>query len=132
MNYIPTEFFFFFIKVTSSVESDFSILWKDLLHYGIFWRNTFISNASLKLVKNLAKLSNPSEAKPWLFENNLLSASTLASKDNRRYSKNVQKQLPLTAMTMRLKIKSRSHRYNTNRPTARHDTNIPNINIVSV
>ena len=55
-----------------------------------FIRNTFISNARLKLAKNQAKAKQQPAAKLLLFENDSLSSSMLYV----RYSKkNVQKQI---------------------------------------
>ena len=53
--------------------------------------NTFVSNVRLILAKNQAKAKQHTEAELLLFENYSLSSSTLSSKSNRRYSKNVQK-----------------------------------------
>ena len=63
-----------------------------------------------------------------LFENHLPSSSTLSFKNNRRYSKNVQKNkyiwlsevIWLMTMEMRLKNKNRIHRYDINTPRPRH------------
>ena len=56
--------------------------------YTLFYiSNTFISNARLKLAKNLAKAKQHSEAELLLLENYSLSSSMLSSKHNRRYSK---------------------------------------------
>ena len=55
----------------------------------------FTSNSRLKLAKNQAKVKQHHEAELLLFENYSLSAPTLSSKNNRRYSKNVQKKTRL-------------------------------------
>ena len=52
-----------------------------------FISNSFISNTRLRLAKN----KQHPETKLLLFENYLLSSSTLPFKNNRRYSKNVRK-----------------------------------------
>ena len=64
-----------------------------------------------------------------LFENYLLSSSTLSLKNNRKYSKTCTKNtyiclnevIWLMAMKMRLKMKNRSHRYDINRPRFRDE-----------
>ena len=69
------------------------------------------------------------EAEPLLFENYLLSSSTLSSKNNRAYSKKcAKKQVCLFVyfneiiwlIIMKVKKKSRSHKYHINRRTSRH------------
>ena len=71
----------FFGILTSNCQS------KMELHIG----NTFISNARLKMARNQGKVKQHPDAERFLFENVLLSLSTLSSKNNRRYSKNVIK-----------------------------------------
>ena len=56
-----------------------------------FYKNTFISNARLKLAKNQANAKQHPEAEPLLFENYSLSSSTSPSKNNRRYFKKCAK-----------------------------------------
>ena len=56
-----------------------------------FIRNTFKSNARLKLAKNQANAKPQPEAELLLFENYSHSSSKLSSKNNRTYSKNKQK-----------------------------------------
>ena len=90
--------------------------------------NTFISNARLKLAKNQAKAKQHPNAEILLFENYLLSAPTLSFKNNRRYSKKVQKTkyaclnkaISLMTRKRRLKMKKRSFRYDITRPRPRH------------
>ena len=91
--------------------------------------STFISNTRLKLAKNWAKAKQHPEAELLLFENYLLSSSTLSSKNNRAYSKKcAKKQVCLFVyfneiiwlIIMKVKKKSRSHKYHINRPTPGH------------
>ena len=56
-----------------------------------FISNIFLSNAKLQLVKNPAKAKQHPEAEILLFENYSFPTPTLSSKNNRRFSKNVQK-----------------------------------------
>ena len=63
------------------------VSWVKLKYMLFFISNTFISNVRLKLVKNQANTKKHSEAEFLLFENYLHSSSTLASKNNRRWSK---------------------------------------------
>ena len=56
-----------------------------------FIGNTFIRNTTLKMTRNQEKVKQHPDAERLLFENDLLSLSTLSSKNNRRYSKNVIK-----------------------------------------
>ena len=49
--------------------------------------NSFISNASLKLIQNQANAKPHSEAELLLFENYSYLSSTLSFKSNRTYSK---------------------------------------------
>ena len=51
----------------------------------LFTSNTFVSNARQKLAKNQATKNRP-DVELLLIENYLLSAFTLSSKNNRRYS----------------------------------------------
>ena len=53
----------------------------------LFIRNTFISNARLKLAKKQAKAKATPEVEILPFENYLLFSSTLPSKNVRGYSK---------------------------------------------
>ena len=53
--------------------------------------NIFISNARLKLPKNQAKTKQHPEVELLLFENYLLSSSTLSYKNNKRYSEKCTK-----------------------------------------
>ena len=63
--------------------------------YALFFiSNIFISNARLKLAKNQAKAKQHPQAELLLFEYYSLSTPRLSSKNNRRYSKNVQKISP--------------------------------------
>ena len=92
--------------------------------------STFISNTRLKLAKkNWAKAKQHPEAKLFLFEDYLLSSSTLSSKNNMVYSKKcAKKQVCLFVyfneiillIIMKVKKKNRSHKYDINRPTSRH------------
>ena len=90
--------------------------------------NTFISNARLKLAKDQAKAKQHPESERLLFENYSLSLSRLSPKNNRRYSKKCTKNkcvcfnevIWLMTMKVRLKMKSRSHRYDINRTKLRH------------
>ena len=59
--------------------------------HAFFISDTFISNARLNLAKNQAKAKQQAEAEPLLFENSLLSSSTLSSKNSRRHSKKCSK-----------------------------------------
>ena len=78
--------------------------------------------------KNQAKAKQHPEAEFLLFENYLISSSTLSSKINRKYYNKCTKSkyvwlnevIWLMAMKMRLKRRNRSHRYNINRPRPRH------------
>ena len=76
-------------KFAENVVFDKNI--KKYTHFVI--SNTFKSNARLKSTKNEAKAKQHPEL--FLFENYSLSVSTLSSKNNKRYSKKVQKQMPL-------------------------------------
>ena len=51
-----------------------------------FINNTFIGNTRLKLATDQAKAKQHPQAEAFLFENYLLSSSTLASRNNRAYS----------------------------------------------
>ena len=58
------------------------------LHIHAFYiSNTFISNTRFKLVKNQAYATQHPEAELLAFGNNLHSAFTLSTKNNRTYSK---------------------------------------------
>ena len=79
--------------------------------------------------KNWAKAKQHPEAELLLFENYLLSSSTLSSKNNRAYSKKcAKKQVCLFVyfneiiwlIITKVKKKSRSHKYHINRPTPGH------------
>ena len=77
--------------------------------------------------KKQAKAKQHPEVELVLFENYSLSWSTLSTKNNRKYSKNVQKQVLLLneviwlmSKKIKLKMKNRSHRYDINRPRPRH------------
>ena len=59
--------------------------------HAFFIGNTFICNARLKLAKNYAKGKQHPDTELSLFENNLLSSSTLLSKILGDILKNVQK-----------------------------------------
>ena len=105
-----------------SVFSRFS----NMLHTLFCISSTFISNTRLKLAK---KIEQHPEAELLLFENYLLSSTTLSSKSNRTYSKKcAKKQVCLFVyfdeiiwlIIMKVKKKSRSHKYDVNRPTSRH------------
>ena len=100
-----------------------------MLHTLFCISSTFISNARLKLAKNWAKAKQHLEAVILLFENYLLSSSTLSSKNNRAYSKKcAKKQVCLFVyfneiiwlIIMKVNKKNRSHKYDINRPTSRH------------
>ena len=56
-----------------------------------FINNTFISNARLKLAKIQAKAKQQPEVELLLFQNYLLSSSTLSYKNNRDIPKNTHK-----------------------------------------
>ena len=97
--------------------------------YTVFFiSNTFISNARLKLTKNQAKAKQHPEAELLLFENYLLSSSSLSFKNNKRYSKKcTKKQVRLfkwgyiiNGNEKRLKTKNRWYRYDMNRSRIRH------------
>ena len=62
-----------------------------ITHTLFFISNTFISNAKLKLLKNQAKAKQHPDAELSLFENYSLFSFTLSSRNNMRYTKNVQK-----------------------------------------
>ena len=62
----------------------------------LFYISNTLSNARLKL----AKAKQHPEAELLLFENYSLSSSTLSPKNNRRYSKNVQKTNASVLMTL--------------------------------
>ena len=83
----------------------------------------FISKIFIsKFTKNQAK------TELLVFENYLLSLSTLSSKNNRRYSKKwsknkyvcLNKAIWFMTMKVRLEMKKRSHRYDMNWPSPRH------------
>ena len=102
------------------------IIWK--LGTPFFISNTFISKARLISVKNQAKAKQDPEAELFLFENYSLSSSTLPSKNKKRYSRKCTKNKcvcfneVIWSMTMktRMKNKSRSHKYNIERPRPRN------------
>ena len=56
-----------------------------------FINHTFISNARLKLAKIQAKAKQQPEVELFLFQNYLLSSSTLSYKNNRDIPKNAHK-----------------------------------------
>ena len=101
-----------------------------MLHTLFCISSIFISNTRLKLAKkNWAKAKLHPEAELLLFENYLLSSSTLSSKNNRAYSKEcAKKQVCLFVyfneiiwlIIIKVKKKNRSDKYNINRPTSRH------------
>ena len=102
-----------------SVFSRFS----NMLHTLFCLSSTFISNTKLKLAKQ-----HP-EAELLLFENYLLSSSTLRSKNNRAYSKKcAKKQVCLFVyfnaiiwlIIMKVKKKGRSHKHDINRLMSTH------------
>ena len=73
----------FLVKVTDRLDSKFD---QELIElHAFFISNTFISNTRLKLAKKQAKATQHPEAELLLFENFLLSSSTLLSKDNSRF-----------------------------------------------
>ena len=82
--------------------------------------NSFISNATLKLVKNKAKTKQHPEASRLIFENYLLSSSTSSSIDILKKCVSFNEVVWLATMKMRLKIKNESHRYGINNPRLRH------------
>ena len=101
----------------------------NMLHTIFCTSNTFISNTRLKLAKNWAKAKQHPETKLLLFENYLLSSSTLLSKSNRVYSeKRAKRQVCLFVyfnegirlIIMKVKKKSTSLKYDINRLTSRH------------
>ena len=63
--------------------------------HAFFLSNTFISNARLKLAKNQAKASQQIEDEFLLFENYLLSLTTLSCKNERDIQKMHKKQVRL-------------------------------------
>ena len=96
-------------------------------------RNTFISNAKLKLAKNKGNTMRHSEAELLLFENYSHSFSTLSSNNNEtsimgHILKNKQKNkcvcvhniIQLITVKMKMKMKNRFHRYYISRPRSRH------------
>ena len=93
-----------------------------------FINNTFISNVRLKLAKNQANAKQHPGVDLLLFENYLLSSSTLLSKSNKKYSKKCatnkcvyfNEVTWLMTMKVRLKMKSRSQIYDITRPRLRH------------
>ena len=113
-------------KIYNSVKNILSLKISSI--HAFFISNTFLSNARLKLVKNLAKDKQYPVAELLLFENYSISSSTLSFKNNRRYSKKCTKikcvclneAIWLAKMKMRLKIKSTSHRFDINRPRPRN------------
>ena len=88
-----------------------------------FLSNTFTSNVRLKLGKDQTNAKQHPEAELLLFENYLLSSSTLSEViGNILKSKYVclNKVIWIMTMKMRLKMKNRSHRFDINRPRPRH------------
>ena len=94
-----------------------------LFQYTLYFvSNTFINNARLKLAENWVKAKTQPEAELLLFENYSLSSSTLWTKNDRRHSKKCTKNKCVCfndviwsmTMKMRLRIKSRSQRYDIN------------------
>ena len=59
----------------------------NVINYTVFLSNTITSNVRLKLAKNQANAKQHRVTEILLFENYLLSSSTLSSKNNRIYSK---------------------------------------------
>ena len=109
-------------------ESWFSVFsrFSNMLHtLFLYISSTFESNTRLKLTKNQARAKQHPEAELLLFENYLLSSSMLSSKNNRTCSK---KQVFLIVyfnemiwlITIKVKKKIRSYRYDINRPTSSH------------
>ena len=70
--------------MTASTPSEFFSL---IEIHAFFIGSNFISNARLKMVKNLANGKQHPEAKILLFEDYSHSSSTLPSKNNGTYSK---------------------------------------------
>ena len=102
-----------------------------------FVNNTFISNIRLKLAKNQAKAKQHAKTELLLFENYLLSSSTLSSKSNKAYSKKCANKCVcfneiIIIMKMKMEMKKRSHRYYIYKLTPRHFTIILNIKCVGV
>ena len=97
-------------------------------------RNTFISNARLKLAKNQANTKQHPEAKLSLFADYSHSSSTISSKKiilkNKLKIKYIciHEIIQLIIMKMKIKMKNRSHRYDLGLDM---DTNIVNIKSVS-
>ena len=98
---------------------------------GFFYiSSTFINTTRLKLAKNQVKAKQYSEAELLLFENYLLSSSTLSSKNNRAYFKKCTKNQACLfvyciwkiclLIIMKVKKNNGSHRYSINRATSRH------------
>ena len=90
-----------------------------------FISNTFVSNARLILAKNQAKSKKHPEAELLRFKNNLLSSSMLSFTSNRTYSKKFTKKQvcfnEIILIIIKMKMKKRSHRYDINRLTPRHE-----------
>ena len=110
--------------------SSFQLIWQNIFNCYIFnntnlkqilaffIRYTFVSNTSLKLARNQVKAKQHPQAIFLLFENYLLTCSTLSSKNNKKYSKkctknkykmkfkwNLHEVIRLMTMKMRLKKK---------------------------
>ena len=77
-------------------------------------------------MKNQAKTKHHPQAEVSLFENYLLSSSTLSSKNNRAYSKIINKCpcfnmiISLIIKKIKMKMKNGSHRYDINRSGPKH------------
>ena len=72
------------LRMTASTRSEFFFL---IEIHAFFIGSNFISNARLKMAKNLANGKQHPEAKILLFEDYSHSSSTLSSKNNGTYSK---------------------------------------------
>ena len=93
--------------------------------HAFFISSTFIRSARLKLKKNQAKTKQQLEADFLLFKNDLLTLSTLkiigdtVKKRTKNKCVYFNEVIPLMAKKVRLKMKSRSYRYDINRPRLR-------------
>ena len=91
--------------------------WNQMIDYTLF----FISNARLKLAKNLANAKQDPEAELLLFENYSNSSFTLSSEQKQ---KNrcvcIHEIIRLIIMKLKMKIENWSHRYDISKPRSRH------------
>ena len=95
-----------------------------LIIYTLFYKQQFYTQCQAETGKKLSNAKQHPEAELSLFKNYSLSSSTLSSKNNTRYSEKCSRNkcvcfndvIWLMSIKIRLKVKSRSQRYDINKP----------------